>query len=201
MSAIPVPYLSQAEYLERERSAPTKSEYFRGDIFLMAGGSESHNLISLNIGTALNVVLADRPCRVYPSDQRISCLTGLMTYPDVSVVCGEREYLDDRRDTLLNPLVVIKVLSPSTEGYDRGKKFEHYRTILSLREYILVAQDAATIERFARDGASGQWTLSEYHGLDATLPLDALNCQIALKDVYRKIDFPPATPVDTVQRV
>lgn len=201
MSAVPLPFVSQAEYLERERSAPTKSEYFRGEIFMMSGGTSAHSRIAANITTSLNVVLSDRPCLVYSSDMRVACPTGLITYPDASALCGDEEFIDDRQETLLNPQIIFEVLSPSTEGYDRGKKFEHYRTVSSLREYILVAQDAATIERFARDGASGKWTLSEYHGLDATLPLDALNCQIALKDVYRKIDFPPATLVDTAQRV
>ncbi|HET6425661.1 MAG TPA: Uma2 family endonuclease [Planctomycetaceae bacterium] len=198
MSAVSLPFVSQAEYLERERSAPTKSEYFRGEIFLMAGGSEAHNLISLNIGTALNNALADRPCRVYPSDQRYACPTGLITYPDVSVVCGEREYLDDRHDTLLNPLVLVEVLSASTEGYDRGKKFEHYRTISSLREYILVAPDSATVERFVRESTTGKWTLSEYHGFDAVLMIDALECSLGLREIYRKVELPPASPTANV---
>lgn len=195
MSAVPLPFISQAEYLEQERSAPTKSEYFRGDVFLMAGGSESPSLIAGNLVTALNNALGDRPCRVYTSDQRLKSPTGLFTYPDASVVCGDREYLDDRRDTLLNPLVVVEVLSPSTEGYDRGKKFEHYRTIPSLREYILVAQDAPTIERFFRENATGNWTLSEHHGLDDVVHITALNCPLALKDVFRKVDFPPNPPI------
>ncbi|MBI1347523.1 Uma2 family endonuclease [bacterium] len=194
MSAIPKPFVSQAEYLERERSAPAKSEYYRGDVFLMAGGSPNHNLIAGNLVTAFNNALQDRPCRVYPSDQRCACPTGLITYPDVSVVCGEREYLDDRQDTLLNPLVLVEVLSSSTEGYDRGKKFEHYRTIPSLQEYILVAQDSPTVERFVRDSDTGKWVLSEHHGLHAGLTIEALNCQISLRDVYRKVEFPPEIP-------
>lgn len=199
MSAVPLPFVSQAEYLERERSAPTKSEYYRGEIFLMAGGSPEHNLIAGNLVTALNNALADRPCMVFPSDQRYACPTGLITYPDVSVICGEREYFDDRQDTLLNPLVIVEVLSTSTEGYDRGKKFEHYRTIASLQEYILVAQDSATLEKFTRDRATGNWILSEQHGLDAVLTIDALTCPLALKDVYRKVEFHPATPAATAQ--
>lgn len=191
MSALPLLFVSQAEYLERERSAPTKSQYFRGEIFLMAGGTPEHNLISGNLLTALNNALEDRPCMVFPSDQRFACPTGLITYPDVSVVCGEREYLDDRRDTLLNPLVLVEVLSSSTEGYDRGKKFEHCRTIPSLQEYILVAQDSPTIERFVRDADTGKWVLSEHHGLDAVLTIDVLGCQITLGDIYRKVEFPP----------
>jgi len=194
MSAVPVPFVSPAEYLERERSALTKSQYFRGEIFLMAGGTPEHNQISGNLVTALNNALVDRPCIVFPSDQRYACPTGLITYPDVSVVCGEREYLDDRRDTLLNPLILVEVLSSSTEGYDRGKKFEHYRTMPSLREFILVAQDSATVERFVRESATGTWTLSEYHGLEAVLTIEVLNCQLALRDVYRKVDFPPVNP-------
>jgi Uma2 family endonuclease len=196
MTAVPLTFVSHAEYLERERSAPTKSQYYRGEIFLMSGGTSAHSRIAANLMTALNLALAERPCLVYSSDMRIACPKGLTTYPDASALCGEEEFLDDRHDTLLNPQLIVEVLSPSTESFDRGKKFELYRTIPALREYILVTQDAPTIERFVRETATGNWTLSEYHGLEATLPIDILNCQVALKDVYRKIDFPP-TPFTT----
>ncbi len=194
MSAVPLPFISHAEYLERERSAPTKSQYYRGEIFLMSGGTSAHSRIAANVMTALNVALADRPCLVYSSDMRIACPTGLTTYPDASALCGDEEFLDDRRDTLMNPQVIVEVLSPTTESFDRGKKFERYRTIPSLREYILVAQDAPTIERFFRDHATGQWTLSEHHGLEDVVHIDALDCQLPLKDVFRKVDFPPDSP-------
>src|SRR5262249_43895306 len=103
MSAVPLPFVSREEYLERERSAPAKSQYVRGEIFPMAGGSPTHNQVAVNVTTALNNTLADRPCIIYPSDQRVATPTGLITYPDASAACGEREHLDDRKDTLLNP--------------------------------------------------------------------------------------------------
>ena len=194
MSAVPLPFVTQAEYLERERSAHTKSQYYRGEIYLMSGGTSAHSRITANITTALNVALADRPCLVYSSDMRIACPSELTTYPDASALCGGEEFLDDRRDTLLNPQLIVEVLSPSTERFDRGKKFEHYRAIGSLREYILVAQDTPTIERFFRESATGQWTLAEHHGLDDFVKIDALDCHLALKDVFRKVEFPPHPP-------
>jgi Uma2 family endonuclease len=199
MSAVPLPRLSPAEFLERERLATTKSEFFRGEVFAMSGGSVAHNLISLNIGTTLNNTLAEGPCRVFPSDQRIAPPTGLITYPDVSVVCGELEFLDQREDTLTNPLVIVEVLSPSTERYDRGKKFEHYRSIPSLREYLLVSQEEATVECYSRDPDDGTWVLREAHGLEASVSITSLVCVLRLADVYRKVTFVPAA--DEPQRI
>jgi Uma2 family endonuclease len=192
MSAVPLPRLTPAEYLERERTASTKSEYFRGEVFAMSGGSVAHNLISLNIGTTLNNALAERPCRVFPSDQRVALPTGLMTYPDVTVVCGELEFLDRREDTLTNPLVIVEVLSPSTERYDRGKKFEHYRSLPSLREYLLVSQEEASIECYTRAHDDETWVLREAHGLESSIPVAALTCVLQLADVYRKVTFVPS---------
>lgn len=195
MSAVSLPFVTQAEYLERERSAHTKSQYYRGEVYLMSGGTSAHSRIAANVITALNVALADRPCLVYSSDMRIACPSETTTYPDASALCGEEEFFDERRDTLLNPQVIVEVLSPSTERFDRGKKFEDYRAIVSLREYILVSQETPTVERFFRESTTGPWTLAEHHGLDDVFRIDALNCHLALKDVFRKVEFPPHPPI------
>ncbi len=192
MSAVPLPRLTPAEYLERERNAPTKSEYFRGEVFAMSGRSLNHNRIAANVISALVTALADRPCDVFTSDQRVATPTGLITYPDASILCGPAETLDNREDTLTNPLVIFEVLSPSTERYDRGKKFEHYRSIPSLREYVLVAQEEASIECYTRANDEETWVLREAHGLESSIPLAAIDGLLQLADVYRKITFVPS---------
>src|SRR5262249_9988400 len=143
MTAQPKPYITEAEYLELERASASKHEYLAGEIFAMTGASEQHNLIASNVTATLHRQRRGRSCRVYPSDMRIKVTqTGLNTYPDITVVCGPPEFTDPtKRDTLINPMVIIEILSPSTERYDRGLKFQNYRTIPSLQEYILIAQD------------------------------------------------------------
>src|SRR6266446_9871640 len=139
--------LSEAEYLQLERKAETRSEYFSGEVFAMAGGTRSHSLIQTNLLRELSSRLKATDCVAYNTDLRVKVeATGLLTYPDVSVVCGEQRFLDEEEDVLLNPALVVEVLSDSTEGYDRGKKFEHYRQIPSLREYLLVSQTEPRIE-------------------------------------------------------
>ena len=151
------------EYLSLERKSPTRNEYFRGEIFAMAGTSREHSLIAVNLTRRIGNQLEDRPCEVYASDMRVLVdATGLYTYPDVVVVCGEPEFLDREVDTLLNPTVIFEVLSESTEAYDRGVKFGHYRRIPSLREYVLVSQDRMLVERYTRQG--NDWLLSELTG-------------------------------------
>ena len=135
MSAVPKPYLTPQEYLARERRAETKSEYLRGGVFAMSGASRNHNLVATNVAAELRQQLRDRDCEVHQSDMRVKISsTGLYTYPDVTVVCGEPEFEDEEVDTLLNPKVIVEVLSPSTADYDRGGKFTHYRRLPSLRE-------------------------------------------------------------------
>src|SRR3954469_2694994 len=135
------PRVSEAEYLQTERQLETKNEFFDGEIFAMAGGTSAHSLIATNLAMALGSRLKGSGCLTYNSDLRLKVeATGLFTYPDISVVCGGARFLDEQEDTLLNPSVVVEVLSDSTEAYDRGKKFEHYRQIASCQEYLLVSQ-------------------------------------------------------------
>jgi Uma2 family endonuclease len=177
-----------AEYLARERVAETKSEYLNGEILAMTGASIPHNYITLNLGAELRQRVRGLGCSTFVADVRVRVRhTGLYTYPDVMVVCGPLQYDDDRRDTILNPVVIVEVLSPSTEAYDRGEKFRQYRRLESLREYVLVAQDAARIERYVRQG--DLWVLSEVSGLDATLTLEAVNAAIPLAAIYDQVDL------------
>jgi len=189
MAAVPQQSISAAEYLAFERGSTQRHEYFRGRIVALAGASEAHNLIVGNVFAALHSQLRRRPCRVYPSDMRVKVeQTGLYTYPDVLVVCGAPCFEDARRDTLLNPIVLVEVLSPSTESYDRWKKVQHYRTIESLAAYLLIAQDERQIERYLRQ-PGGQWLLSEFSASDAQIELDPIGCALALAEVYEKTDL------------
>jgi Uma2 family endonuclease len=193
VSSVAKTSLTPDQYLARERGAEFKCEYFRGEIFAMAGASARHNLIVLNTGAVLRDQLRDRPCRVYPSDLRLEIrATGLITYPDVSVVCGEPEFAYDRGDVLLNPIAIVEVLSDSTEAYDRGKKFEHYRQIPTLKHYVMISQDRASVEVFTLHDRD-DWTLRDSQSLSEALPLSAIECQLPLAEVYAKVQFGPAT--------
>ena len=184
--------LTPEQYLEIERQAESKSEYWRGAMFAMAGVSREHNLIVGNLLASLHSQLRRRPCEVYPSEMRVFIpATGLYTYPDVVALCGDPRVTDDRMDTLLNPAFLAEVLSPSTEAYDRGRKFEHYRTIESLQEYLLVAQDRIHVDLYTRQ-PDGTWSLREGARPEDTLSLLSIGCQISLADVYEKLDLPPA---------
>ena len=190
MSAAPKPFLSPQEYLAREREAETKSEYYDGETFAMAGGSEEHSLIAVNVAGALNFQLAERPCKVYNSDMRVRVEEdGPYAYPDVSVVCGEAEFADEERDNLLNPTVIVEVLSPTTEAWDRGGKFERYQQRASLQEYVLIAQDRPRVERYVRQGEE-EWLLTVTTGLAGRVSLSSIECELRLAEVYRKVTFP-----------
>lgn len=187
MAVEPQRRLSPEQYLALERASGTKSEYVDGEMVAMTGASRRHNLLTLNVASALHGQLRGRPCEAYKGDMRLRIpATGLYTYPDVVVVCGEPELEDAELDTLLNPTLVVEVLSPTTESYDRGKKFAHYRMLPSLREYVLVAQDEVRIELFSRQ-ADGQWVLSEADRLDARLALSSIGCELVLADVYERL--------------
>jgi Uma2 family endonuclease len=189
MSVQPKPRYSPHEYLARERSSSHKSEYFAGEVFAMAGASKRHNLIVTNLVGELRQQLKGRPCDVYPSDMRVKISrTGLYTYPDVTVVCGDAEFEDDQQDTLLNPTVLIEVLSKSTEAYDRGTKFEHYRKLESLQEYVLVAQSKPHVEHFVRQ-PDNHWLLSETNDLQAAFDLPSIGCRLAMAEVYDKVQL------------
>jgi len=184
-------FISPEEYLRRERQAEHKSEYLNGEIFAMGGASEAHNLIAGNIFGELRPQLRERPCRAYISDMRVKVRSnGLYTYPDVVVVCGEPEFEDEEVDTLLNPTILIEVLSRSTERYDRIAKTSYYRTMDSLSEHMLVAQDEIRLEQYVRQ-PNGQWLLSEYVTLDAVVTLPSIDCTLRLSDVYDRITFEP----------
>ncbi|MEJ7591663.1 MAG: Uma2 family endonuclease [Planctomycetaceae bacterium] len=189
MSIIPKPRFTPEQYLAIERAAEFRSEFFCGEMFAMVGASRKHNLIAGNVSRRINQQFDGRPCEVYQSDMRVKVnKTGLYTYPDVVATCDQPRFEDHQVDTLLNPRVVVEVLSPSTELWDRGKRFEHYRAIGSLQEFVLIAQDHVLVERFTLN-ADGQWALLDYRTLDDTLILDSISCQIKLSEIYARISF------------
>ena len=191
MSAVLKHQITFEEYLAKERIAEGKSEYYRGQIFSMSGGSPRHNTIRVNITSSLRSRLRGSPCRPFNSDQRIRIqANGLSTYPDVSVVCGEFQVDDADRDAIVNPRVIFEVLSQSTESYDRGKKFDLYRQLDSLLEYILVSQDEALVERFSRQ-ENGSWLLTVFKGLNTELELQTLASNLPLSEIYEDVKFGP----------
>src|SRR2546422_1674643 len=190
MSLQPKTYLTPEEYLALERKAEYKSEYLAGEMFAMSGASPRHVLIVTNVVAELRGQLKQRPCTVYSSDLRVKVSpTGLYTYPDVVVVCDQPQFADEQRDTLLNPTLIVEVLSESTKDYDRGEKFEHYRTLPSLREYILIAQDKYHVEHFVRQ-PDNRWLLSETNLLEDTIHLSSIACDLALAEDYDKVEMP-----------
>ncbi|MBI3249121.1 MAG: Uma2 family endonuclease [Deltaproteobacteria bacterium] len=187
MSLQPQPRITPEEYLALERKALYKSEYLDGEVFAMSGASREHNLISFNISGELHPQLRHRSCEAYTNDMRVKISpTGLYTYPDVIVVCDEPQFEDAEVDTLLNPTLIVEVLSPSTEDYDRGGKFEYYRTLPSLREYLLVAQDRCHIVHYTRQ-KDGTWLLAETTRIEDQLRLPSINCNLSLAEVYAKV--------------
>jgi Uma2 family endonuclease len=189
MSALAHKVWTREEYLAFERASEEKHEYVAGEIYSMVGASNNHNIIVANLIITIGIQLRGRPCLVYPSDIWVGIPSvGSYTYPDVTAVCGTPEFEDAEVDILLNPTVIIEVLSPSTEMYDRGKKFQNYRTLASLKEYILVSQDTHRIEQFVRQ-ENEQWLLTDAAGLDSSITLPSINCSLALADVYDKVSF------------
>ncbi|MCS7081155.1 MAG: Uma2 family endonuclease [Chloracidobacterium sp.] len=191
MSSLPQPRLTPAEYLAAERRAVIKSEYVNGEVFAMSGASEAHNLIVANLIATLHPQLKQRDCRIYPSDLRVANPEKNFFYPDVTVVCGPPRFTDQQRDTLLNPTLIIEVLSDSTQDYDRGGKFAQYRKLPSLREYVVVAQSTPHVEQHTRQ-ADGRWLLYETTDLAAVLTLEAMGCRLPLAEIYDKVTFDAA---------
>jgi Uma2 family endonuclease len=182
-------FITAADYLALERQADTKSEYLNGFIYAMSDASRSHNRITVNLTAALHAQLKRKPCEPFTGDMRVKVSpTGLYTYPDVVVVCGEPRFEDQHVDTLLNPTVIIEVLSDSTEAYDRGEKFAHYRALESLTDYLLVAQDQPRIEHFRRQ-PDGQWLYSAADGLDSQVAIANIGCVLQLAEVYERVAF------------
>lgn len=182
--------LTPAQYLDGERNGQQRHEYWQGEVFALAGASRTHNRITVNLVAMLKTRLSGTRCGLYSSDMRVKVRqTGLYTYPDLAVVCGQELFEDTELDTLLNPTVIVEVLSPSTEAYDRGAKFMHYRQLPSLREYLLVAQDRPAVDHFVRQ-ADGNWLLVPCHGHAATVELASLACSLPLAEIYDQVGLP-----------
>lgn len=187
MAPLPRTTMTVDEYLAFERTSDQRHEFDGVEIYAMAGGTEQHNMISGNVYASLHLVFRRRTCRVYNSDMRVHMpLTGLYTYPDVSALCGEPIFRDTVRDTLLNPGVIVEVLSPSTETYDRSKKFRNYRTLPSLQEYLLIEQDAVDIEHYVRQ-PNGSWSVEYLSDLEGSLYLASIDCTLEIADIYDKV--------------
>jgi len=189
MSTPTVTHVTPEEYLAAERLSETRSEYLDGGVYPMPGGTANHGRIVSNVTTELINQLGDRPCDVFPIDMKARMPDSRkFFYPDVVAVCGELQYHDDRREIILNPDLVIEVLSPSTEAFDRGAKFQAYRTAGSLKEYLLVAQDSPTVEQYARND-DGSWKLTTAVGLESSLTLPSIGCTLNPGTVYKRVEF------------
>lgn len=189
MSSQPKTYVTPDEYLEFERRAEYKNEYFHGEIFAMVGASRKHNLITINIASSLHAQLRNRPCEVYSSDMRIRIPNAdIYTYADSTVACGEPKFEDAHVDTLLNPVLIVEVLSKSTASYDRRQKFAFYRTIESLTDYLLVSQDSFHVEHYTKQ-PDGRWLLADFRSAEDALQLDSVQCSLALGEIYDKVSL------------
>lgn len=184
------PFVTPEEYLRLDREAEIRSEYYAGQMYAMSGGTDLHAQISANVTGELRSLFRATSCTTFNSDLRIHIpATGLYTYADALVVCGERELLDNRKDTLLNPALIVEVLSPSTENYDRGGKFVSYRSIPSLREYLVVSQDRVLVEQWLL--TEGHWTLTEYRNRDEYVELfDPQAGRLPVSEIYYGVSFP-----------
>jgi Uma2 family endonuclease len=185
MATEPHQRLTIQEYLALERQSETKNDYLDGEMFAMSGASREHNLVCGDIFGSLLVQLKGSGCEVYASDMRVRTPDDLLTYPDVVVVCGERRFDDSLVDTLLNPILIVEVLSKTTEAYDRLTKLEHYRTTPSLSEILLVAQDRPRVEHWIRQG--DRWGFEDIQDLEATVELPSIRCTLPLKTAYGRV--------------
>lgn len=178
---------TSAEYLEFERQAEVRHELIDGEIFEMAGAVKRHNQISSNIIRLLGNQILERDCNAYSSDMRVKITaTEKYTYPDVVAVCGEEYFEDSTEDTLLNPMLIIEVLSKSTEAYDRGAKFKYYQTVESFQEYVLITQEPNRVEQYVRRNKN-EWTYFEFRQPEDVVKLNSINCELVLQDIYHKI--------------
>jgi Uma2 family endonuclease len=190
MATHPKILLTPEEYLEIERKAEFKSEYYQGEMFLMGGARQAHSVIVLNLAAEIRQQLRKRTGGAYVNDMRVRVsATGLYTYPDAVAFCGEPRFLDETRDTLLNPNLIVEVLSPSTEAYDRGRKFEHYRSVESVTEYLLVASERVSAELYTRQ-PDGRFLLTAANRMEDSLDLQSVGVHLALADLYEKVEFP-----------
>ena len=189
MSAIPKKRFTSQEYLERERKSDLRNEFYSGEIFAMSGASFEHTCIVDNLVFELTQRLLGGSCRVLSKDMRVKVnASGLYTYPDLIVVCGKPDLEDSHGDTLLNPQIIFEVLSPTTEAYDRGQKFNHYRQIPTLKEYVLVSQDRPMIERYIRQ-SDVSWNLTDFKPPQESFELLSVAASVKIADVYRSVQF------------
>ena len=187
MAVRSTPYISEAEYLQAQRQAQTKSEYLAGQVFAMAGAPRTHNTITLNLVGASRQRLRARGCSLFAIDIRVRIQdASAHFYPDVVIVCGQPQFEDEQEDNLLNPVVIVEVLSPSTEDFDRGEKFFAYRKLTSLREYLLVSQNKVCIEHFIRQ-PDGQWLKREYTHPEQVVHLESVGADLPVQTVYEGI--------------
>jgi len=193
------PRLTAQDYLDLERKAEMRSEFWDGEMFAMAGGTRRHSCIKVNLIRALAQQLRRTTCQVFDSDMRVKIdATELYTYPDALVACGHLRFEDEKEDTLLNPKIIFEVLSDSTTARDRGKKFWHYRRLESLQDYVLVSQEARLFEHFTLQ-ANGTWVLDIVEGPKGVLHLKSIKCKVPLAEVYENTGLPPAPRRRTVQ--
>lgn len=189
MKPNPIRKMTPEEFLAFERASDVKHEYIGGQIVAMGGAKRNHNIVSINLGSELNRIIEEKDCEAYLADMRVFLpSTNEYAYPDISVVCGEPVFQDEVLDTLVNPLLIVEVLSDSTEAYDRGLKFRLYRSVKSLREYVIVSQNQPRIEKYVKKG-DGFWVLSETAGIDSELLLESIGSAVLLSRIYRKINF------------
>jgi Uma2 family endonuclease len=190
------PFYTPEEYLAQERQAPYKSEYIGGQIIAMGGACQVHNRITMNLARVLSTQTLNGPCETYGSDQRVKVnAEGLYTYPDLSIVCGDQQFEDAELDTLLNRTLIIEVLSPSTQRYDRKANFAYYRALSSLQEYLLIAQDQMRVEHYVRDGDG--WSIVLITDPASVLELRSVNCTLPMAEIYRKVRLPAGAPDST----
>ncbi len=196
MSAQPKPFYTPEHYVELERDAEFKNEYLSGQIFAMAGGSPKHSKIISNVNGSAWSRLRGSSCQVYNNDLRVTIMqTGLKTYPDLTVVCGEAHFHPLDKDSLINPTVLFEVLSPTTEAYDRGEKWAHYRQLDSLQEYLLVSQDKALVEHYVRQ-EDGSWNFTAISDIQVSVTLPCLGCELPLTEIYDRVTFEEGKPAE-----
>jgi Uma2 family endonuclease len=189
MASNPITKMTAEEYLAMDRAAEFRSEFLDGEIVAMSGGSLRHSRLQMNLGFEIRTALRGTACEAFNSDLRVQVSPRMYTYPDLSIVCGNPLLADGRQDVLLNPMVVFEVLSPSTEYYDRVVKFQHYRAIESLQDYILIAQDQIRVEQFTR-GDANTWTLRDHLHADDVLSIPSIGVSVPLAALYERIEFP-----------
>ena len=189
MSALEQTYYTPEQYLEMDRKAEFRSEYVNGEILAMAGASREHNLIVTNLVREVSLALRGKPCETYSNDMRVTVNATRYAYPDVVVACGGPQFIDGQLDTLLNPTVIMEVLSPTTAGDDRSWKFAYYRRLETLTNYVMLSQFQPFIEHYTRQDT--QWVLTEVAGLDAVLRLPSISCDLPLPLIYERVEFAP----------